>query len=64
MNSLDWRTSSFSADNGGSCVEVAPTPNSVAVRDTKDRARTPHLHSAAAWQAFLAAVRNGEFERR
>jgi hypothetical protein len=64
VNSLDWRTSSFSADNGGSCVEVAPTPNGVAVHDTKDRARTPHLHSAAAWQAFLAAVRNGEFERR
>jgi hypothetical protein len=58
-----WQTSRFSGENGNSCVEVAPLPNGVAVRDTKDRARTPHLHSAAAWQAFLAAVRNGEFER-
>lgn len=59
-----WRASSFSADNGGSCVEVAPVPTGVAVRDTKDRSRAPHRHSAAAWRAFLAAVRTGEFDRR
>ena len=64
LDRLDWSTSSFSADNGGSCVEVAPTPTGIAVRDTKDRARVPHLHSATAWQAFLTAVRNGEFDRR
>jgi hypothetical protein len=59
-----WRTSSFSADNGASCVEVAPVPTGIAVRDTKDRSRAPHVHSAAAWRAFLAAVRTGEFDRR
>ncbi len=59
---LDWRTSSFSADSGGSCVEVAPTPTGVAIRDTKDRTRAPHLHSATAWRAFVAAVRDGEFD--
>jgi Domain of unknown function (DUF397) len=59
---LHWRTSSFSADNGASCVEVAPTPTGVAVRDTKDRSRAPHLHSASAWRTFITAVRNGEFD--
>jgi hypothetical protein len=62
LDRLDWRTSSYSADNGGSCVEVAPTRSGVAVRDTKDRARAPHLHSATSWRDFLNAVRNGEFD--
>jgi Domain of unknown function (DUF397) len=61
---LDWRKSSFSADSGGSCVEVAPTPTGVAVRDTKDRSRAPHLHSATAWRASVAAVQDGEFDHR
>lgn len=59
-----WRTSSFSGENGASCIEVAPVPTGVAVRDTKDRSRAPHRHSAAAWRAFLAAVRTGEFDHR
>jgi hypothetical protein len=61
---LDWRTSTFSADNGNSCVEVAPLRDGVAVRDTKDRRRTPHMHSSAAWRAFLTGVRTGEFDSR
>jgi Domain of unknown function (DUF397) len=60
---LEWRTSTFSGENGNSCVEVAPVPAGVAVRDTKDRGRPPHLHSATAWRAFVTAVRNGEFDR-
>jgi hypothetical protein len=62
LDRLNWRKSSFSADNGASCVEVAPTPAGVAVRDTKDRGRAPHLHSASAWRTFITAVRNGEFD--
>jgi hypothetical protein len=58
-----WRKSSFSGANGGSgCVEVAVRPDGIAVRDTKDRARPPHVHAAPAWREFLAAVRAGEFE--
>lgn len=61
---LAWRTSSFSGDgeNGGSCVEVAPLPTGAAVRDTKDRTRTPHVYSAAAWAALVAEVRAGGVE--
>jgi hypothetical protein len=60
-----WRKSSFSGGNSGGdgCVEVAVLPGGeVAVRDTKDRSRTPHRHSAPAWREFLAGVRAGEFE--
>jgi hypothetical protein len=59
-----WRKSTFSGGNGGNsgCVEVAALPGGeVAVRDTKDRARPPHRHSASAWRAFLGGVRAGEF---
>jgi hypothetical protein len=64
MSPLEWRTSSFSANNGASCVEVAPLREAVAVRDTKDRRRTPHVHSSVAWRAFLTGVRDGEFDPR
>jgi hypothetical protein len=64
VDDLAWRTSSFSGSGGASsgCVEVAPLPHGgIAVRDTKDRTRTAHLHSTPAWQAFLAGIRAGEF---
>ena len=35
----------------------------VAVRDTKDRTLSPHLYTAAEWDAFVAGVRAGEFNR-
>jgi hypothetical protein len=64
VDSLDWRTSSFSGGNGNSCVEVAFLPGGgVAVRDTKDRSLAPHRYTAAEWDAFVAGVRAGEFDR-
>jgi hypothetical protein len=66
LDGLAWRTSSFSGSGGASsgCVEVAPLPHGgIAVRDTKDRSRPLHLHSAAAWSTFLAGIRSGEFNR-
>jgi hypothetical protein len=62
LDRLGWHTSSFSGENGASCVEVASTPTGIAVRDTKDRSRAAHLHSAGAWRTFITAVRNGEFD--
>jgi hypothetical protein len=56
-----WFTSSFSGSNGNSCVEVAFVADAVAVRDTKDRTRTPLTCSPAGWDAFLAATRAGRF---
>lgn len=64
-NEARWFKSSFSPDNGGSCVEVAFFPTGeVAVRDTKDRSLPAHRYTAAEWDAFVAGVRAGEFDRR
>ncbi|WP_329197763.1 DUF397 domain-containing protein [Streptomyces sp. NBC_01435] len=59
-----WFKSSYS-DNGGSCVEVAANlvaPRGIVpVRDSKDPGG-PVLHaSPAAFAAFVAGVRGGEF---
>ncbi len=60
-NSVVWRTSSYSNGTGGACVEVAALHDAVLVRDTKDRTRPAVTCTAEGWQAFLAAVRAGEF---
>jgi len=36
VTAVAWRTSSYSGDNGGTCVEVGTTGPAVAVRDSKD----------------------------
>jgi hypothetical protein len=61
---IAWRTSSFSGGggSGGNCVEVAPLPSGVAVRDTKDRSRVPHVYSGPSWKALLTAVRAGHLD--
>ena len=47
IDRLAWRTSSFS---GGATATAAsrspPSPTAIAVRDTKDRSRTPHIYTA------------------
>jgi hypothetical protein len=58
---LRWFKSSASA--AGNCVEVAHLPSGgVAVRDTKDRAKSPHVYTRPEWEAFLAGAKNGEFD--
>ncbi|MFD7597725.1 DUF397 domain-containing protein [Kitasatospora sp. NPDC059812] len=57
-----WRKSSYSGGNGGTCVEVADGFTGVMpVRDSKDPDGPALLFSSAAWQAFVTAVRTGEF---
>jgi hypothetical protein len=66
-NRVTWRKSTFSQGNGDGegCVEVAFLPGeSVALRDTKDRARPAHTYPAAEWAHFLAAIRIGELAVR
>ena len=58
-----WRTSSYSASNGGNCVEVARVPASaVAVRDSKDPDGPRLVFTPDEWQAFAAGVKAGEFD--
>ena len=56
-----WRKSTRSGTNG--CVEVALDTAEVAVRDSKDRNGPVLQFNAHEWEAFLAGVRNGEFEQ-
>jgi hypothetical protein len=63
LTGADWHKSTRSGGNGGDCVEVAVNlPGIVAVRDTKDRAAGALVFTDAEWQAFLAGVRDGEFD--
>ncbi|WP_030440022.1 DUF397 domain-containing protein [Actinoplanes subtropicus] len=59
-----WHKSARSGGNGGDCVEVAVNlPGVVAVRDSKDRDGATLTFAPGAWRAFLAGVRDGEFDR-
>lgn len=58
LNRADWRKSSFSGTNGGSCVEVARNlPGVVAVRDSKDPHGPALVFTPADWAAFMAALK-------
>ncbi|MCK7627332.1 DUF397 domain-containing protein [Streptomyces sp. RS10V-4] len=65
LSTATWHKSSHSNQDGGACVEVAThghdAPALVPVRDSKDPRRTPLLFGAAAWDAFIGAVRHGGF---
>ncbi len=54
-DTIVWHTSSYSGAHGD-CVEVAPTPECVLVRDSKD----PHGPALAvptpAWRTFLTTL--------
>jgi hypothetical protein len=56
---LSWRTSSYSGNADGNCVEVALTDDAVHVRDSKDRAGGSHEFSPAQWAGLLATLRVG-----
>jgi hypothetical protein len=61
LANVHWFKSSASA--AGNCVEVAHlSGGGVAVRDTKDRSKTPHVYTRGEWQAFLVGAKNGEFD--
>jgi len=50
-----WRKSSYSAGETN-CVEVAPMPDVIGVRDTKGRAGGELRIPRAAWHAFVRTV--------
>ncbi|MFJ3788093.1 DUF397 domain-containing protein [Kitasatospora sp. NPDC090091] len=58
--SARWRSSSYSNAEGGNCVEVDDSSPG-RVRDSKDPDGPDLTFSPAAWQAFVTAVRVGEF---
>lgn len=54
-----WRSSSYSGDNGGNCMEVAAAAPAIAVRDSKDPDGPVIAFAARAWAAFIEQVKAG-----
>jgi hypothetical protein len=59
---LVWRTSTYTVGNGN-CVEVAALPDDyLAIRDSKDKTGPMLRFPATAWHAFVAGIKDGEFD--
>ncbi|MFG3506024.1 DUF397 domain-containing protein [Streptomyces sp. NPDC047821] len=58
LSGAQWRKSSYSDDNGGSCVEVLDNAPGgiVPVRDSKNPAGPVLLITAPAWRAFVGGL--------
>jgi hypothetical protein len=52
-----WRTSSYTGNGGGNCVEVTDSAKAILVRDTKDRDSGTLEFTASAWQAFIGSLK-------
>jgi hypothetical protein len=50
---LNWFKSSYSSGGDGDCVEVAPCPDAIHVRDSKVRDGGQFAVSPGAWSRFL-----------
>jgi hypothetical protein len=51
-----WRTSSYSGNGGGNCVEVASNDR-ILIRDSQDRSGAVLQLPSAAWRAFADQIR-------
>jgi hypothetical protein len=54
---LGWRTSSYTGNGGGNCVEVGDRARMILVRDTKDRTGPVLRFTPAAWRGFAERVK-------
>jgi hypothetical protein len=62
LGSVHWRKSSAS-NPSGNCIEVAALPHGdVAMRNSRHPAGAALVYTRAEIAAFLAGVRNGEFD--
>ena len=52
LTAAQWRTSSYSGSNGGTCVEVGTTGQAVAIRDSTHRDGPQLAFAVDAWKAF------------
>ncbi|MFF4919776.1 DUF397 domain-containing protein [Kitasatospora sp. NPDC001261] len=53
MAELAWFKSSYSSNEGAECIEVAETPSTVHVRDSKDKSGPQLAFEPATWAAFV-----------
>jgi hypothetical protein len=65
LTGVAWRVSSKSANGGGQCVEVgrlADGSGRVAVRHSRHPDAEVIVYSRLEWEAFIAGVKDGEFD--
>ncbi|GAA1646661.1 DUF397 domain-containing protein [Actinoplanes couchii] len=55
-----WRKSTHSSS--GACVEVAPQPEQIMVRDSKDPGGPVLTFNRREWAAFISGAKDGEFD--
>lgn len=61
---LTWFKSSYSDSQGSNCVEIAPCPHTIHIRDSKlGEAGPTFTVPATAWAHFTAEIRDTEPER-
>ncbi len=59
----NWRKSSYSGPgDGNECVEIAPSPTHVSVRDSKTPTRGTFTVPAEVFAAFVGGVKRAEAE--
>ncbi|GAB2715110.1 DUF397 domain-containing protein [Kitasatospora kifunensis] len=51
---LAWFKSSYSGNEGGECIEIAATPSTIHIRDSKDQNGPQLTTTPTSWTAFLA----------
>ncbi|WP_405908089.1 MULTISPECIES: DUF397 domain-containing protein [unclassified Streptomyces] len=54
---LQWFKSSYSTEQGGDCLEVATSPHTIHVRDSKNSDGPALVVAPATWTAFLTLAR-------
>jgi hypothetical protein len=62
LTRANWRKSTYSANGGNTCVEVAAAGHLVAVRDSTEPDRAALAFAPECWQAFTRRVKNGQAE--
>jgi hypothetical protein len=61
LTSARWRTSTYTAANEA-CVEVAPVPHTIAVRDSKNRTGAVLSFGEHAWSTFVGTIKAGDLD--
>jgi hypothetical protein len=57
VTAVAWRTSSYSGDNGGTCVEVGRFGPAVAIRDSNHPDGPQLAFTADSWKTFTEPLK-------
>ena len=57
ITAVSWRKSTYSGDNGGTCVEVGIAAPAVAVRDSQHPDGPQLTFPPATWKAFTGQLK-------